>query len=452
MKALGIDIGTTTISSIILDGENGEVLGSRTVLNDSAVQGQDFERLLNPELIWEKSCEVVEDLIRTWGPVDSIGTTGQMHGMLYLDEEGNPVSPLYTWQDGRGDLPYRDGKTYAEYLADVTGIWMATGFGLTTHFYNMVNGLVPENAVKMTTIGDFIGMKLCGAKEPFISGGNAASWGCFNLEEGRFYTEELIRAGVNPDLLPEVINDSRTIGSTPEGVPVSVSLGDNQAGVIGCVKDLKSSVLINVGTSGQVSFGMDRFVKSAGDIELRPCTDGMYFLAGSALCGGRAYAMLEQFFRDVVRMAGGDAAPLYSEMAKELTNRPPYKDKLKITTKFSGTRSNPEDRGAIENISPLNFTVSNFILGMMEGIAGELHDMYDEMCSLKGEGGTYLIGAGNGLRKNPILRSVFEEMFGMKMEIPAHVEEASYGAALFSLKAAGKFDSLEEAQQMIRYQ
>ena len=47
-----------------------------------------------------------------------------MHGILYADENGAAVSPLYTWQDERGNLEYKDGATYAEYLnskATVTG-------------------------------------------------------------------------------------------------------------------------------------------------------------------------------------------------------------------------------------------------------------------------------------------------------------------------------------------
>ena len=37
-----------------------------------------------------------------------IGITGQMHGIVYTDCNGMAISPLYTWQDGRGNLPYGD--------------------------------------------------------------------------------------------------------------------------------------------------------------------------------------------------------------------------------------------------------------------------------------------------------------------------------------------------------
>ena len=44
-----------------------------------------------------------------------------MHGIVYIDGHGNALSPLITWQDGRGDLSYRDGLTYAEHLSKASG-------------------------------------------------------------------------------------------------------------------------------------------------------------------------------------------------------------------------------------------------------------------------------------------------------------------------------------------
>ena len=64
----------------------------------------------------------------------------------------------------------------------------------------------------------------------------------------------------------------------------------------------------------------------------------------------------------------------------------------------------------------------------------------------------YLVGSGNGIRMNPVLQGIFEELFGAKLQIPVHTEEAAYGTALFSLVAAGKYKSLEHAQEIIQYQ
>ena len=108
--------------------------------------------------------------------VSVIGVTGQMHGILYIDEAGNALSPLYTWQDGRGNLKYKD-TTYAEYLNG------SSGFGCITDFYNRENGIRPESAFGFCTIHDYFVMKICDLKEPVIHSSDAASFGCYNIKE-----------------------------------------------------------------------------------------------------------------------------------------------------------------------------------------------------------------------------------------------------------------------------
>ena len=64
-----------------------------------------------------------------------------------------------------------------------------------------------------------------------------------------------------------------------------------------------------------------------------------------------------------------------------------------------------------------------------------------------------MIGAGNGIRKNALLRAILEAAFGMRMETPAHREEAAFGAALVAAVGDGAFrDAQEAGEKMIRYE
>lgn len=127
----------------------------------------------------------------------------------------------------------------------------------------------------------------------------AASWGCFDLQRQEFLYESLKHAGVDTSYLPEVRKGHFLIGKTRDGVPVMGSIGDNQASLFGSVRDLEDTVLLNVGTGSQISFVSEEFVECGGSVELRPCTESSYIFVGASLCGGRAYAMLEQFYREV---------------------------------------------------------------------------------------------------------------------------------------------------------
>lgn len=455
MKAIGVDIGTTTICVVVLDGDTGEVLESRTVANDTFLNSNNsYEKIQDADLILNKATTIIQQLLEIQGHIDSIGVTGQMHGILYVNQEGNAISPLYTWQDGRGDLIYTQEKTYAQYLTKKTGYHMASGFGLTTHFYNLCNGLVPKDALGICTISDYMAMKIGNAITPVMNPSNAASIGCFKLKEKVFDLDALEKVGITCDILPAIKQGYDLAGKTKEDIPVSVAIGDNQGSVIGSVQDMQSTVLVNVGTGSQVSVGVADCldIQSYNDVELRPCVDDDFILVGSSLCGGRSYAMLENFFRQVMMLTPDNTCTsFYDVMDKAMSEEKVRETPLIISTRFSGTRENPTERGSISNIDIHNFTPVNMMVGMLQGITRELFDLYNKMCKIKETKATVLVGSGNGIRRNKHLQKIFEELLQLKLKIPVHEEEAAYGTALFSLVACEEYDNINEAQKVIQY-
>lgn len=121
MKAIGIDIGTTSVCGILIDAETGGVEKSVTKNSNAFIEGcAEWEKIQSVDKIMTVATVILEGLIAECGDVSVIGVTGQMHGIVYTDKAGNAVSPLYTWQDGRGNLPYKD-TTYAKYLNSFSG-------------------------------------------------------------------------------------------------------------------------------------------------------------------------------------------------------------------------------------------------------------------------------------------------------------------------------------------
>lgn len=456
MLAMGIDIGTTTLSVLMIDGESGKFKDSMTIPHKAFVKGfSNCCRIQDPEKIWSLTEQAVKEMIQKHGKPCSIGMTGQMHGILYVDSRGEAVSPFYTWQDGLGNELLEEGRTCAQILGEATGS-AAAGYGLTTHYYLQKKGMIPHGAEKIVTISDYVAMRLCKCREAFIAKDMAASWGCYDLELGDFCRHELEGLDMDLSYIPGILPGHSIIGSTdgnlPRGIPVTVSLGDNQASVLGSVQDLSNTVLVNIGTGSQISFGTSRYLESRGSIELRPCTEKLYLMAGSGLCGGRAYAMLEQFYREA---SGADEGrSLYSHMleqARDFMEAYGKEAAWKIRTAFSGTRSNPKERGSISGISAENFHPGAMTLGMILGILQELHEMYEEMCCMTGTKAAHLVGSGNGMRQNVLMQELAAEMFRMPMKIPACREEAAYGAALQSMASAGFAGSMEEMQKRIQY-
>lgn len=434
MKIMGIDIGTTTISIVLTEDHAEDLLARETVEHHSFLKSDIPEqKIQDPERIYEIVEGLVEKIEHEYGIPDGIGFTGQMHGMLYVDASGRAVSPLYTWQDGCGEILLEDGKSSVQLLKKVGAA--AAGYGIATHFYLQKKGQVPEKAVKMTTISDYIAMRLCGNSCPVIGLDMAASWGCFDLEKRGFLYKEMEKIGVDTSYLPEVRKGHFLVGKTRNGVPVMGSVGDNQASLFGSVRDLKDTVLLNVGTGSQISFVTEKFVSCSGSVELRPCTENSYILVGASLCGGRAYAMLEQFYREIASMGNEKATErkMYTymqEQAEAFLLQQGEKAAWRVDTTFSGTRNDPAKRGTITGIGVDNFHPGALTVGVIRGILEELHEQYESMCELTGKKALRLAGSGNGIRKNPLMRKMAEEMFGMPMAVSACEEEAAYGAAL----------------------
>ena len=109
MKSIGIDIGTTTISLVVLDTEKKMVLESRTISNGTFIEtGNAWERIQEPVKIIEKTVGVLNELLAAHKDVETIGLTGQMHGIVYLEEVRSrnlTVRALFRKYTKKQDLP-----------------------------------------------------------------------------------------------------------------------------------------------------------------------------------------------------------------------------------------------------------------------------------------------------------------------------------------------------------
>lgn len=500
MKAIGLDIGTTTVCGVLVDAKTGELLDAKTLTNDSVIESvHTYERTQDADKILAKCKNILEEYLSEQEDIVSIGVTGQMHGIVYVDENGVAVSPLYTWQDGRGDLCCPDIQndiqkkltvtdsetvenidngnkvadntevaelgngaiTYAAELSKITGYHMASGFGLTTNYYNTKHGLVPEKAKSFCTIPDYVAMSLAGEKRPKMHQTMAASLGLYNMEAGDFDRTAVEKAGMNLELLPEVATTSTTCGNytadvekypayAGKTIPVAVAFGDNQASFLGSVnQDCK--VLLNVGTGGQVSVYSEELIKADG-IECRPYLKGSYLMAGSSLCGGYSYNLVKRFFEEIYALAGvGCPKDIYSIMNRIAGEAAEKEKTLAVDTRFNGSRENPALTGSITGLTVDTFHPGDLAYGVLRGLCEELYQFYNVLPeNLKD--GSHFVGSGNGIRKNPLLQKIASDRFRMKLRIPKYAEEAAYGAVLFSLLASGKRETLEDVQRLIRYE
>lgn len=430
MKTLGLDLGTTSISCVVMDNANNTQLFATSVHSDSNIEGlEPWQRQQSVRGIEKKCRKLVDTCLKKWPDISAVGITGQMHGMLYLDKDGNLLSNLYTWQDGCGNriIPGTD-ESYAERLSRLTNSPMSTGYGLTTHYYNLCEGLVPKGSHKICTIMDYIAMRLCGNKSPSTHPTNAASFGLFDLDKGVFSEDKLAAAGIDKDILPRVIREEAFVGTMNGCVPVSMPIGDNQAGIFS-LYERHGDVIINIGTSGQVSTVCSTSTAPEG-LEVRPFMNGEYVMLGTCLCGGSSLSLLNRFFSQSCAALGVRVSEeqIYDMMMRTGLDALNSADSLLVKTQFDGTRRNPLCRGAVENITVNNFLPGDLSLGFCRGVCREMYELYLKM----GMDCNRLFLCGNASRKNPLLRLSCEEVFGRDVILPNFSEEAATGAARYA--------------------
>jgi len=211
------------------------------------------------------------------------------------------------------------------------------------------------------------------------------------------------------------------------------------------VREPAGSLLLNVGTGGQISARTDEFHFIPG-LENRPFPGGHYLLIGGGLFGGRSYAYLLNFFRRAGEelFEGAATEELYERMTALAAQVSPGSDGLRCAPFFTGSRVDPTLRASFTGLSPDNFTPGHFARALLEGMAEGFHHFGEQMAPVIGPR-TPLVGAGNGIRRNRLLAAILSERFAAPLHIPALAEEAAVGAAIVAAVGQGEFPTLEEA-------
>ncbi|MFC3803318.1 sedoheptulokinase [Cohnella sp. GCM10012308] len=469
--AIGLDIGTTSLCATAVDTRDGSAVRTLVRMNAATLPAlATDERLQDPDRIADELLAMLEEWRDLLPETAAIGISAQMHGILYVDDRGSAVSPLYTWQDGRGERQLPSGEaaavekgaadaertssgvpTYRQQFEALSGYPVPSGYGLLTHDVLRRTGGVPAAAAKLCTVGDYVAMRLTGRPAPLIDATQAAGLGLFDLRSRSFDTGAAVRAGIDAAMLPELAREAGAlVGATPAGIPVPVAIGDNQASYLGTVPSLAGSLLLNVGTGAQLSLYAPEPALPAAGLELRPFPGGGWLLAGASLGGGKSYALLAGFYREIAESLGGEGSVpsdrLYDAMNRWALSALDEGHPLpSVDAAFFGTRTDPERTARIAALTPATLTPQALTAGLLAGVADELAAFAAQLPAELLAGVRRRVGAGNGLRRNPALRRLLEERIGGPLELAGEREEAAFGAAVHAAVCAGIFTDYDEA-------
>lgn len=433
---LGLDIGTGKVAAVIADSA-GFVLSAISLPHQAAVPQIAGRAEQDPEKIWAVMKNAIlrlpHELRRN---VVSVGVTGQMHGILFLDTKGSPASNLITWQDGR----CLEEPEFLPTLNSKIKHGLRSGFGCATLAWMARHHQIPVNAVSSGTIHDWAVARLCGQARPVTDPTDGASWGCFDLSKSNWDRVALDAAEIPHGLMPEVCPCGSLGGNLsaesarqlelPYDIPVAVAIGDNQASLLATLRDPEHELALTLGTGGQVSAVLPQGAlppANSAKFEFRPYPGGRLAVVAAVLSGGSAWEWLADTAEAWLRDLGAPPCPK-DDIYRRLNELGLSSEtEFDVSPLFSGERFDPGLRGKISGLSSAGLKLGPLSRGLARGIFTNMRDMIPADVLA---GRTRIVGSGNALRRNELLRAMVQEVFGMPICMPDSQEEAAVGAAI----------------------
>jgi sugar (pentulose or hexulose) kinase len=476
---LSIDVGSSSVSAVIIDIESKSVVGSASAPNAAEITSANDQKIGRSEWDLERMTDLAvanaaQLIERTNSKPAAIGITGQQQGLQLLDNDLNTVGKFISWQDQRSkDLMPGEQRTYLDAMGelggatieenglpafDKTGCPIVTGYTAPNLFWLKANNDLPSNVANIhaTTAPEFVVARLTDTR-PVTDPTDAVSWGVYDLTKMGWNYDLIDSLGLDRTLFSNLADSCTPAGRLThamarklgivDGIPVSVASGDHQCSFAGTVADFKNTVAVNIGTGGQASVYIDN-PTPRGWLELRPYIQSGYLLAGVGVVGGRTFRTLRDFFNNASRVISGhelDPDVLYDKLVDLAAEVPAGAEGVTFDSLFTGSRSDPLAKAAIREITPGTFTPGHMARSLFEAMAAQLADSYREAAKLGAGERSTLVGSGNAIKLNPVLRESLEAEFGMPLQLGSNNEEAAIGAALCAAVADGAFASIAEA-------
>jgi xylulokinase len=410
---IGIDIGTSGAKALAVDAAGAVI----------AEHSEDYE-LYSPRDGWaeqnpEDWYDAAVKCIAALGTADAISFSGQMHGLVLLDADGNVLRPAIIWCDQRteAEAAYLSRVIGNEKLSAITGSPAMTGFTAAKILWVQNNepGIWSKTA-HILLPKDYVRYKLTGVLSTEAS--DAAGTQLFDINSFNWSGELLSELKIPPERLPKILASNEVAGYY-NNTPVVSGGADNACGAIGIGVTKPGTAMLSIGTSGVILAPVDR-----------PISDklGRIHTLCTAEPGGRMLMSCTQ--------AAALSVKWFAEMsgiaADELENIPESTSVIYLPY-LNGERSphpDPNARGIFAGLTA-NTTKYDMLRAVYEGVAFSQRECLDVFRELGVEIKT-LTATGGGAKNHKWLQ-IFADVLGVAIRVPDVDQGAAYGAAALSI-------------------
>lgn len=262
---LGLDIGTSAVKGLLWNG--AEAVGSASAALSVQVPSPGASEQ-DPEAWWRAICAVCAELrdVPGWDAVVAIGLSGQMHGAVCLDRDGQVLRPAMLWNDNRA---VTESVAMAAALPEIgasAGVPPMPGFSAPKLAWLAKAELEIHAATAMVLQAkDWVGFRLHGRYASEVSEAAGTLW----LDQAARDWDDaaLAFSGLSRTQMPELGEGTSIAGTLTQstahslglrpGLPVIRGGGDAMAGAVGVGVVAAGQAMISLGTSGQFLVASD---------------------------------------------------------------------------------------------------------------------------------------------------------------------------------------------------
>ncbi|MDX2344356.1 MAG: xylulokinase [Acidimicrobiia bacterium] len=449
---IGIDSSTTATKAQLVDAQ-----GSVVAVVSSEYEYETPQPLWSeqaPDLWWTATKAAISGVLAIAGvrgdEVAAIGLTGQMHGLVLLDEAGQVLRPSILWNDQRtsaecDEIRDRVGK---DRLIRITGNDALTGF--TAPKILWVRNNEPEIFDKARHVllpKDYVRLRLTGEYASDKAGG--AGTILFDLSTRTWSDEILADLDLDRSMFPDTFEGHEVTGTvTTEaaaatglaaGTPVVAGAGDQAANGVAVGAIDPGVVGLSLGTSGVVFTATDTpSIEPEGRLHAfcHGVADRWHFMGVMLSAAGSL-----RWLRDTVAPGTdfGDLSAAAGDIAAG-------SEGLLFLPYLTGERTphpDPLARGAFVGLT-VRHERDHLTRAVLEGVSFGLRDSFELIRSAGSADLTEVRASGGGTR-SPIWRQILADVLNAEIRTVATAEGAAQGAAMLAAVGAGWFSSAQEA-------
>ena len=458
---LGVDIGTSGTKTVLFD-IGGNKIASATA-EYPLYQPRNGWAEQSPLDWWNATVDTIREVLQKSGAdsseIGGIGLSGQMHGLVMLDAQGEVLRNAIIWCDQRtgtecGEITALVGR---ERLIEITANPALTGFTASKILWVRKNE--PQNYEKCQHIllpKDYIRYMLTGEFATEVS--DASGMQLLDIPNRCWSDEVLCRLQIDKGLLGRVYESAEITGRVhgmaarltglEEGTPVVGGAGDNAAAAVGTGVVRDGLAFTTIGTSGVVYAHSSKVqIDPKGRVHtFCSAVPGEWLMMGVTLAAGLSLKWFrDQFCSQELIQAEAEGVDPYTVMDRKAETVSPGCDRLLYLPYLMGERTphlDPDCRGVFFGLSAVH-TRAHMIRAIMEGVS---HSLLDCAEILRGMGAdiSEMTACGGG-GSSGVWRKMLSDMFGCDVVTITSKEGPALGVALLAGVGTGVYFSVQDS-------